>query len=159
MNKIQRLSLTLMMMLLATATWAYTVTMNNPSGPTITAKVDGNAITSTTDVMAGKTVVLTVAEDANQYLTTLNIQSDVPAGGASAPRRSSSITIQGDVEVRQTGEFTYEFTMPIGNVTITPTFANRIDISSGTYEATINLLSRATSTTGWHTRLLLLMSP
>jgi hypothetical protein len=139
MNKIQRLSLTLMMMLLATATWAYTVTFNNTSGITITAKVDGNAIISTTDVMAGKTVVLTVAENDTKYLTTLQVQSDVPAGGASAPRRTPSITIQGDVEVRQTGEFTYEFTMPIGNVTITPTFADRMDISSGTNAATITL--------------------
>ena len=133
MNKIQRLSITLMMMLMATATWAYTVTMNNNSGVSITAKVGGSDIEyGTTNVVAGQTVTLTVAENANQYLTTLNIQSDVPAGGASAPRRTNSITIQGDVEVRQTGDFTYEFTMPIGNVTITPTFADRMDIRSGT---------------------------
>ena len=139
MDKIQRLSITLMMMLMATATWAYTVTFNNTSGITITAKVDGSAITHETNVMAGKTVILTVAENDTKYLTMLNIQSDVPAGGASAPRRSPSITIQGDVEVRQTDDFTYEFTMPIGNVTITPTFADRMDISSGTYVATITL--------------------
>lgn len=140
MNKIQRLTVTLMMMLMATATWAYTVTFNNTSGITITAKVDGSAITHETNVMAGKTVILTVAENDTKYLTMLNIQSDVPAGSASAPRRTNSITIQGDVEVRQTGDFTYEFTMPIGNVTITPTFADRMDISTGIYAATINLV-------------------
>ena len=136
MNKIQRLTVTLMMMLMATATWAYTVTISNTSGITITAKVDGSAITHETNVMAGKTVILTVAENDTKYLTMLNIQSDVPAGGASAPRRSGSIEIQGNVEVRQTGDFTYEFTMPIGNVTITPTFADRTSIS----DATINLV-------------------
>jgi len=143
MNKIQRLSVTLMMMLMATATWAYTVTWTNSSGnPAISAKYGSTTIVSgTTNVIAGQTVTLTVAKDDNKYLTGLTVQSDVPAGGASAPRRTSpSIAIEGDVEVRQTGEFTYEFTMPIGNVTITPTFANRKDISSGDYVATINLV-------------------
>lgn len=141
MNNIQRLSVTLMMVLMATATWAYTVTWTNSSGnPAISAKYGSTTIVSgTTEVTAGQTVILTVAKDDNKYLTGLTVQSDVPAGGASAPRRSPSITIQGDVEVRQTDDFTYEFTMPIGNVTITPTFANRKDISSGTYEATITL--------------------
>ena len=135
MNKIQRLSVTLMMMLMATATWAYTVTWTNSAGnPEITAKYGSTPIVSgTTPVTAGQTVTLTVAKDDNKYLTGLTVQSDVPAGGASAPRRTSpSITIQGDVEVRQTGDFTYEFTMPIGNVTITPTFANRTSISTAT---------------------------
>lgn len=144
MNKIQRLSVTLMMMLMATATWAYTVTISSAGGnPEITAKVDGSAITNTTDVMAGKTVILTVAEDNSQYLTTLKVQSDVPAGGATAPRRTGSIEIQGDVEVRQTGDFTYEFTMPIGNVTITPTFAERTSIAG----ATVTLRDAANTTT------------
>ena len=143
MNKIQRLSITLMMMLMATATWAYTVTWTNLSGnPTISAKYGSTTIEpGTTPVTAGQTVTLTVAEHSSKYLTGLTVQSDVPATEASAPRRSStSITIQGDVEVRQTGDFTYEFTMPIGNVTITPTFANRKDIGSGDYVATINLV-------------------
>lgn len=143
MNKIQRLSITLMMMLMATATWAYTVTWTNSEGnPAISAKYGSTTIVSgSTEVTAGQTVTLTVAEDDDKYLTGLTVQSDVPATEASAPRRrSTSITIQGDVEVRQTGEFTYEFTMPIGNVTITPTFANRKDISSGDYVATINLV-------------------
>ncbi len=144
MNKIQRLTVTLMMMLMATATWAYTVTISSAGGnPEITAKVDGSVITNTTDVVAGKTVILTVAENDTKYLTTLQVQSDVPAGGASAPRRTNSITIQGDVEVRQTGDFTYEFTMPIGNVTITPTFANRTSIST----ATVTLRDAANTTT------------
>ena len=142
MNKIQRLSVTLMMMLMATATWAYTVTISNAGGnPAITAKVGGSDIVfGTTSVVAGQTVTLTVAEDNSKYLTTLKVQSDVPAGGASAPRRTGSIEIQGDVEVRQTGDFTYEFIMPIGNVTITPSFADRMDISTGIYAATINLV-------------------
>lgn len=141
LNKIQRLTVTLMMMLMATATWAYTVTWTNSSGnPAISAKYGSTTIVSgTTPVTAGQTVTLTVAKDNTKYLTTLNIQSDVPAGGASAPRRSGSIEIQGNVEVRQTGDFTYEFIMPIGNVTITPTFADRMDISSGTNAATITL--------------------
>lgn len=132
MNKIQRLSITLMMMLMATATWAYTVTWTNLSGnPTISSKVGSTTIEpGTTPVTAGQTVTLTVAEHGSKYLTGLTVQSDVPATEASAPRRTSpSITIQGDVEVRQTGEFTYEFTMPIGNVTITPTFEDRTSIS------------------------------
>ena len=134
MNKIQRLSITLMMIIMTTVTWAYTVTMVNSSGVSITAKAGGTDIVyGTTNVVAGQTVTLTVAEHGSKYLTGLTVQSDVPAGGASAPRRrSTSITIQGDVEVRQTGEFTYEFTMPIGNVTITPTFADRTSISSAT---------------------------
>ena len=142
MNNIQRLSVTLMMVLMATATWAYTVTWTNSSGnPAISAKYGSTTIVSgTTEVTAGQTVILTVAEHDSKYLTGLTVQSDVPATEASAPRRrSTSITIQGDVEVRQPGDFTYEFTMPIGNVTITPTFEDRIDISSGTYEATITL--------------------
>ena len=134
MNKIQRLSITLLMMIMTTATWAYTVTMVNSSGVSITAKAGGaDIVYGTTNVVAGQTVTLTVAEHGSKYLTGLTVQSDVPAGGASAPRRrSTSITIQGDVEVRQTGEFTYKFTMPIGNVTITPTFADRTSISSAT---------------------------
>ena len=142
MNNIQRLSVTLMMVLMATATWAYTVTWTNSSGnPAISAKYGSTTIEpGTTPVTAGQTVTLTVAEHDSKYLTGLTVQSDVPAGGASAPRRTSpSIAIEGDVEVRQTGEFTYEFTMPIGNVTITPTFEDRMDISSGTYVATITL--------------------
>ena len=142
MNNIQRLSVTLMMVLMATATWAYTVTWTNSSGnPAISAKYGSTTIEpGTTPVTAGQTVTLTVAEHDSKYLTGLTVQSDVPAGGASAPRRTSpSIAIEGDVEVRQTGDFTYEFTMPIGNVTITPTFEDRMDISSGTYVATITL--------------------
>ena len=143
MNNIQRLSVTLMMVLMATATWAYTVTWTNSSGnPAISAQYGSTTIVSgTTEVTAGQTVILTVAKHDSKYLTGLTVQSDVPATEASAPRRrSTSITIQGDVEVRQAGDFTYEFTMPIGNVTITPTFANRKDISSGDYVATINLV-------------------
>lgn len=135
MNKMYRLSITMMMMLMTVASWAYTVTFNNTSGIDITAKVNNEQITSTdNDVMAGKTVILTVAEHDTKYLTGLTVQSDVPAGSATARRRA--IDIQGDVEVRQTGEFTYEFTMPIGNVTITPTFSTRTSIS----DATINLV-------------------
>ena len=146
MNKIQRLSVILMMMLMATATWAYTVTWTNLSGnPAISAIFGSTTIVSgTTPVTAGQTVTLTVAKDDNKYLTGLTVQSDVPATEASAPRRSSpSIAIEGDVEVRQTGEFTYEFTMPIGNVTITPTFANRTSISS----ANVTLRDAANTTT------------
>lgn len=151
MNNIQRLSVTLMMVLMATATWAYTVTWTNSSGnPAISAKYGSTTIESgTTPVTAGQTVTLTVAKDDNKYLTGLTVQSDVPATEASAPRRrSTSITIQGDVEVRQTGEFTYEFTMPIGNVTITPTFANRTSISSATVTLRDAANTTTTSTTG-----------
>lgn len=145
MNKIQRLSVTLMMMLMATATWAYTVTWTNSSGnPVITAKYGSTNIESgSTQVTPGIKVILTVAEHTDKYLTGLTIQSDVPAGEASAPRRTSTITIEGNVEVSQTGDFTYEFTMPIGNVTITPTFANRTSIST----ATVTLRDAANTTT------------
>lgn len=151
MNNIQRLSITLMMMLMATATWAYTVTWTNSSGnPAISAIYGSTTIVSgTTEVTAGQTVILTVAKDDNKYLTGLTVQSDVPATEASAPRRSSpSIAIEGDVEVRQTGEFTYEFTMPIGNVTITPTFANRTSISTATVTLRDAANTTTTSTTG-----------
>ena len=139
MNKIQRLSITLMTLLMATTSWAYTVTFSNTSGISITAtfKSSGDAITpGSTEVTAGQTVVLTVAENGNKYLQTLKIDTDVDAGSATSRR---SIGIQGNVGVTQTGPFTYEFVMPIGNVTITPTFADRMDISTGTYAATITL--------------------
>ena len=139
MNKIQRLSITLMTLLMATTSWAYTVTFNNTSGININAtfKSGGGTITpGSTEVIAGQTVVLTVAENDNKYLQTLKIDTDVDAGSATSRR---SIGIQGNVGATQTGPFTYEFVMPIGNVTITPTFADRMDISSGTYVATINL--------------------
>ena len=139
MNKIQRLSITLMTLLMATTSWAYTVTFNNTSGININAtfKSGGGTITpDVTEVTAGQTVVLTVAENDNKYLQTLKIDTDVDAGSATSRR---SIGIQGNVGATQTGPFTYEFVMPIGNVTITPTFADRMDISSGTYVATITL--------------------
>ena len=139
MNKIQRLSITLMTLLMTTTSWAYTVTFNNDSGISITAtfKSGGGTITpDVTEVTAGQTVVLTVDEDDDKYLQTLKIDTDVDAGSATSRR---SIGIQGNVGATQTGPFTYEFVMPIGNVTITPTFADRMDISSGTYVATITL--------------------
>ena len=139
MNKIQRLSITLMTLLMATTSWAYTVTFNNTSGININAtfKSGGGTITpDVTEVTAGQTVVLTVDEDDDKYLQTLKIDTDVDAGSATSRR---SIGIQGNVGATQTGPFTYEFVMPIGNVTITPTFADRMDISSGTYVATITL--------------------
>ena len=139
MNKIQRLSITLMTLLMATTSWAYKVTFSNTSGISITAtfKSGGGTITpDVTEVTAGQTVVLTVDEDDDKYLQTLKIDTDVDAGSATSRR---SIGIQGNVGATQTGPFTYEFVMPIGNVTITPTFADRMDISSGTYVATITL--------------------
>ena len=139
MNKIQRLSITLMTLLMTTTSWAYKVTFNDDSDISITAtfKSSGDAITpGSTEVTAGQTVVLTVAENGNKYLQTLKIDTDVDAGSATSRR---SIGIQGNIGATQTGPFTYEFVMPIGNVTITPTFADRMDISSGTYVATINL--------------------
>ena len=139
MNKIQRLSITLMTLLMTTTSWAYTVTFNNTSGININAtfKSGGGTITpDVTEVTAGQTVVLTVDEDDDKYLQTLKIDTDVDAGSATSRR---SIGIQGNVGATQTGPFTYEFVMPIGNVTITPTFADRMDISSGTYVATITL--------------------
>jgi hypothetical protein len=143
MNKIQRLSITLMTLLMATTSWAYTVTFNNTSGININAtfKSGGGTITpDDTEVTAGQTVVLTVAEDDNKYLQTLKIDTDVDAGSATSRR---SIGIQGNVGATQTGPFTYEFVMPIGNVTITPTFADRMDISTGTYVATITLAEQS----------------
>lgn len=139
MNKMYRLSITMMMMLMTIATWAYKVTWTNAEGnPAITAKYSStNIVAGDTEVTSGLTVILTVAEHGTKYLTGLTVQSDVPASNATARRRA--IAIQGDVEVRQTGDFTYEFTMPIGNVTITPTFGDRKDINSGTYAATISL--------------------
>ena len=143
MNKIQRLSITLMTLLMATTSWAYTVTFSNTSGISITAtfKSSGDAITpGSTEVTAGQTVVLTVAEDDNKYLQTLKIDTDVDAGSATSRR---SIGIQGNVGATQTGPFTYEFVMPIGNVTITPTFADRTSIS----DATVTLRDVANPTT------------
>ena len=147
MNKIQRLSITLMTLLMATATWAYTVTWTNSAGnPTISAKYGSTTIVSgTTEVTAGQTVVLTVGENDDKYLQTLKIETDVPAENATSRR---SIGIQGNVETNQTGPFTYEFVMPIGNVTITPTFANRTSISDATVTLTDSADPNKTSTTG-----------
>ena len=106
MNKMYRLSITMMMMLMTVASWAYKVTWTNAEeNPAITAKYGSTDITSgSTEVTSGLTVILTVAEHGTKYLKGLTVQSDVPASNATARRRA--IAIQCDVEVRQTGDFT-----------------------------------------------------
>lgn len=139
-TKIQRLAMVLVMLLVTTTSWAgYKLTLNNGAGnPGITAKNGDDAITwGVTEVMAGTNITLTVegATTAAKYLSTLKIEAFVDAGIAGAPRRA--IEIQGPISVRTVTEYqVYEFTMPNYDVKITPTFADRTDISTG---YTINL--------------------
>ena len=136
MNKIQRLSISLMTLLMATSSWAYKVTINpavSPvSGdPSITASRSSETITSSTDVLAGTTVTLTVGTSDTRYLTKFTVNAFADAGDATARRRA--IQIVGKIDVREVTEYqVYEFTMPNSDVTITPEFADRIDISGAT---------------------------
>ena len=136
MNKIQRLSISLITLLIATSSWAYKVTINpavSPvSGdPSITASRSSETITSSTDVLAGTTVTLTVETSDTRYLTKFTVNAFADAGDATARRRA--IQILGNIDVREVTEYqVYEFTMPNSDVTITPEFANRIDISGAT---------------------------
>ena len=151
-NKIQRLAMMLVTLLMATTSWAYKLTLDNASGnPNIIATLGDNGITwGTTDVIAGSNVTLTVdgPTTAAKYLTTLKIEAFVDAGGAGAPRRA--IEIQGPISVRTVTEYqVYEFTMPNYDVKITPTFENRISVSDvtvlfteGTRDATTGNYSR-----------------
>ena len=118
MNKIQRLSITLIALLMASTTWAYHVKVVNGSGyPVITAKNGETEISESTDVIAGSTITLSVAEDASRYITKIKIEALADAGSANAPRRA--IEIQGDITVRTVTEYrVYEFTMPNYDVKI-----------------------------------------
>lgn len=136
MTKIQRLSLTFIMVLIATVTWAHKIKVNNTGGnPTITVKNGDTTVGEATDVLAGSTITLTVADNDSKYLSAIEIQAFAGAGSANARRRA--ISIVGPVAVRTVTEYkVYEFTMPYYDVEITPTFSTRTSIS----DATINLV-------------------
>ena len=153
MNKIQRLSVSLMTLLMATSSWAYTVTINQATShvegdPSITASQSSGAITSgTTDVLAGATVTLTVGTSSTRYLTKFTVNAFADAGDATARQRA--IQIVGKIDVREVTEYqVYEFTMPNSDVTITPEFADRITISDATVMLTDSSDPTNTSTTG-----------
>ena len=153
MNKIHYILFTLAALLVSTSTWAAgKVTFKTYSGPKITAKYSatGNTIVETTtdgatsditsvnEVTTGALVTLTIAASDTKYLSGLTIQAVVDAGAA-APRRALEI-VNTISYTTKTKYVSYEFVMPNYDVWITPTFADRKNISSGTYEATINLV-------------------
>ncbi|SEA54542.1 hypothetical protein SAMN04487851_10837 [Prevotella sp. tc2-28] len=152
MNKIHYILFTLAALLVSTSTWAAgKVTFKTYSGPKITAKYSatGNTIvetatdgatsdiTSVNEVTTGALVTLTIAASDTKYLSGLTIQAVVDAGAA-APRRALEI-VNTISYTTKTKYVSYEFVMPNYDVWITPTFADRKNISSGTYEATITL--------------------
>ena len=124
-NKIQRLTITLMAMLVAATTWAagvYTITVNPTSNGSVTA--------DPTTANQGETIKLTALPAAGYYLDRLTIVPYADGGLAGAPRRTP--TFDGSISATENPDGTYSFTMPAHNVEVTPTFAACTPLSSAT---------------------------
>lgn len=125
-NKIQRLTITLVTLLMATASWAqYHVTVN--------AADNGSVSADPVNAAQGATIKLTATPSAGYYLEKLTIIPYASGDMGGAPRRSP--IFDGSIGATENSDGTYSFTMPAFDVEVTPTFAACTDISS----ATINL--------------------
>ena len=124
-NKIQRLTITLMAMLVAATTWAagvYTITVNPTSNGSVTA--------DPTTANQGETIKLTALPAAGYYLDRLTIVPYADGGLAGAPRRTP--TFDGSISATENSDGTYSFTMPAHNVEVTPTFAACTSLTGAT---------------------------
>ena len=128
MNKIQRLAVTLVSLIIATASWAYNITIEGMS--------NGNVTPSATEATASTVITLTVAPASGYYLETLTVIPYADAGIAGSRRTNTNPTINSTIPLSPgSAPNTYTFTMPTYDVVVRATFAACTDISG----ATINL--------------------
>ena len=124
-DKIQRLTITLMALLVAATTWAtgaYTITVNAAS--------NGNVTADPTSANQGATIKLTANPDNGYYLERLTIVPYADGGLAGAPRRTP--TFDGSISATENSDGTYSFTMPAFDVEVTPTFAACTSLTGAT---------------------------
>ena len=141
MNKIQRLTFTLLSLLTASAMWGYTITVKQPQSDKNTNK--GYVIASESTADNGAVVTLTVYPNEEYYMsgTTPTVTAYADGGSANAPRRAVPITT---VTVTKTGfnpndnSSTYTFTMPQYDVEVEATFTECTSINTNEFH--INLL-------------------
>ena len=141
MNKIQRLTFTLLSLLTASAMWGYTITVKQPQSDKNTN--NGYVIASGSTADNGAVVTLTVYPNEGYYMsgTTPTVTAYADGGSANAPRRAVPITT---VTVTKTGfnpndnSSTYTFTMPQYDVEVEATFTECTSINTDEFH--INLL-------------------
>lgn len=141
MNKIQRLTFTLLSLLTASAMWGYTITVKQPQSDKNTN--NGYVIASESTADNGAVVTLTVYPNEEYYMsgTTPTVTAYADGGSANAPRRAVPITT---VTVTKTGfnpndnSSTYTFTMPQYDVEVEATFTECTSINTDEFH--INLL-------------------
>ncbi len=133
MNKIQRLTFTLLSLLTASAMWGYTITVKQPQSDKNTN--NGYVIASESTADNGAVVTLTVYPNEEYYMsgTTPTVTAYADGGSANAPRRAVPITT---VTVTKTGfnpndnSSTYTFTMPQYDVEVEATFTECTSINT-----------------------------
>lgn len=133
MNKIQKIFVTIVGLLMATTSWAGIIKVNpkanvvaSGGGQTTTASVDN------INVASGVLVTLTITPPTDEYLSTLTAVPYVDAGLAGS-RRAPNPTINSAIPLTPGSEAsTYTFTMPAYDVEITATFEGCTDIGNAT---------------------------
>lgn len=144
MNKIQKISVTIVSLLMAVSTWAdteYTITINPATGSgsgTITA----NATTS----IPGRTIILTSHPASGSFLSKLTVTPFEDGGGAQS--RRANPTILSTIALTTNSDGTYSFIMPNCRVEVDAVFETASSISS----ATINLVE-SSRTYDWEPHL------
>ena len=129
MNNIQRLFFTFVSLIIATASWAYNITIDGMT--------NGNVTPSATEATAATVITLTVTPASGYYLETLTVIPYADAGIAGSRRTSpTNPTINSTIPLSPgSAPNTYTFTMPSYDVVVRATFTACTDISG----ATINL--------------------
>jgi hypothetical protein len=138
MNKIQKIFVTIVSLVMTTASWAdNTVKVNQPTYVVASAGGQTTSGGSPTIGVAGNTqVTITVTPPSNQYLSTLTATPFADAGNAGS-RRALNPTINSTIPLTPgSGTNTYTFTMPNLDVEIDATFADCGDISGATITLT-----------------------
>lgn len=134
MNKIQKIFVTIVSLVMTTASWAdNTVKVNQPTY--VVASAGGQTTSGgspTIDVAGNAQVTITVTPPSNQYLRTLTATPFGDAGNAGS-RRALNPTINSTIPLTPgSGTNTYTFTMPNLDVEIDATFAECTSISGAT---------------------------
>ena len=138
MNKIQKIFVTIVGLLIATASWAAAVTVkvNSMSNGTVVASAGGQSTSPTTSpitVSEAAVVTLTVTPGDGFYLSTLTA-TPFGVGGESRGFNRAAIApvITSTIPITPATEDTYTFIMPNYDVEIDATFAECTSISGAT---------------------------
>ena len=135
MNKIQKIFVTIVSLLMATASWAGDVKVNAITNGSVVA-TQGSQSTATTNpisVSPTEVVTLTVTPSAGYYLSTLTVTPYGDSGSAASRGANRAPVITSTIPLTPgSGANTYTFTMPNFNVEIDAMFVECDDISGAT---------------------------